>query len=1681
MSVRAPRRRRTGRAFGRLASLVASGLVVVQGVAFFGTAPVALAADPVVAGSLDNGVVNGAYVGFNSDQANLNPQDLSAAGTSDWRIWGRTSTSLAGDDRKAGGAGISTLTDVEGGAAIPLRALGTLGLGVGTGPSTQPFSVKWTDGAATPSATGVRTGLQHNNSTSSLVAGYGFSFTVPTTTEQQTLKVWVSAHHGVGRLVASIGTATYVDQNVVGGQNQGGVYTIDFTGTGAPSETLNVSWTLASVTSPSVTDSSGLPSSEGNAVIYAAALKSAQPAAPAPILVRAATGSNGGILGRVAGAVPNSTQTVTFSTATGCSPVAISQTIGSITVNTDADGAATYAVDISNLPTSGFVTATAKDSTHSQSPYSNCVALGPDNDSWPNALDISATGGNAGSGTPLGYTIDQPGQSRWFKFHVAPGQAVDVNLTGLPADYDLVLFSDINKAYSSLTQATSLTQVSANFAGQAFSAQAFSAQAFSAQAFSPDAYAGQAFSAQAFSADVFAGQAFSAQAFSGQAFSAQAFSGQAFSGQAFSAQAFSGQAFSGQAFSGQAFSAQAFSGQAFSGQAFSGQAFSGQAFSAQAFSAAQVQSVIAVSANGNTSDEETRSNTWLSDGDFYIRVAGKNGVSDLTHPFTLSVEVTGTSCNNVAPYGSAPDPSTAQGVKTVILYDSGRISTTATDAVAAGTEKQDLLTDLNTLAARPEVDGTVVDVAGDPRISHLNQQADANAGCPYAKNLVASALKDIVDSYRTSGNPDLKYVVLVGDDAAIPFFRYPDEALLAPESGFAGVGVKDATASKASLALNYVLSQDQYGSAIQVAVNASSFPTPDLAVGRLVETAAEAKGVVDAYLGTAAGTVGTPTSSFVSGYDFLSDVATTVQQELAGAVGSGGSNGSLIAPNNISHTDPASWTATQLKAALLGSTRHDLVFLGGHFNATSALAADFTSQLTTADLLNSTTDFKNAIVYSAGCHSGYSFVDPDASPGVGSVDWAQAFARKGATLLAGTGYQYGDTDFVMYSEQLYKNFTDQLIAGTGPVSVGDALVKAKREYLSSTPSLRGIDRKALLEATLFGLPMLSVDMPHRIDLTGDTSSVTAAPVDGGPGSHLGLRDATVDLDLSDTSADALTVHHKDLGTIQSDGTTITGPTATWYSGPAGITSKPYEPALPLVDKNVTVPGQTLRGVGFWSGDYTDITGMTPLTGAATEEIRGVHAAFDSPVFYPMRTSEANYFDALANGSTRLLVTPAQHRGETGLTSTLRLYSKMQFKLFYSSLFAPITGADGNTYKPALSGPPSILDLGAVETIGNTVNFDTHVVGDPSAGIQQVWVTYTGWDHSWHSLALTQDDHDSTHWTGSLPIPSGKDAGDLRFIEQAASGVGLVAVADNFGGYYSAVTFNKQSQTITFAATADATFGDGSFTISPTATSGLPVAIDASGKCTVSTTTSPATVTITGAGSCTITASQAGNATFAAATDVPRTFSIDRAKQTITFGSLAGKTVGDADFTVSATASSGLAVSFAATGACSIVGTTVHLTGAGSCTITASQGGNGNYLPAADVSQTFAITYRFDGFLQPINDPNNTAACPAPCSTSVFKAGSTVPVKFQLKRADGTPVQAAALPVFVGATRGSSTTAGVDETVSTDPATSAFRWDATAQQYIFNWSTKGQSAGYNYTLKVKVPDSGQILTVVVALR
>ncbi|MCV2370369.1 S8 family peptidase [Roseateles oligotrophus] len=162
-----------------------------------------------------------------------------------------------------------------------------------------------------------------------------------------------------------------------------------------------------------------------------------------------------------------------------------------------------------------------------------------------------------------------------------------------------------------------------------------------------------------------------------------------------------------------------------------------------------------------------------------------------------------------------------------------------------------------------------------------------------------------------------------------------------------------------------------------------------------------------------------------------------------------------------------------------------------------------------------------------------------------------------------------------------------------------------------------------------------------------------------------------------------------------------------------------------------------------------------------------------------------------------------------------------------------------------------------------------------------------------------------------------------------------------------------AQTITFAGLSNQVYG-ASTALVATASSGLAVSFASAtpAVCTVSANT----VSLLATGTCTITASQAGNASYAAASPLSRSFDVLRAAQTISFTGPADQVLGTAPPALTATASSGLAVGFASTTAsvCSVSGSSLSLLLAGTCTITASQAGDGNFTAAASVSRSFAV-------------------------------------------------------------------------------------------------------------------------------
>ena len=243
-----------------------------------------------------------------------------------------------------------------------------------------------------------------------------------------------------------------------------------------------------------------------------------------------------------------------------------------------------------------------------------------------------------------------------------------------------------------------------------------------------------------------------------------------------------------------------------------------------------------------------------------------------------------------------------------------------------------------------------------------------------------------------------------------------------------------------------------------------------------------------------------------------------------------------------------------------------------------------------------------------------------------------------------------------------------------------------------------------------------------------------------------------------------------------------------------------------------------------------------------------------------------------------------------------------------------------------------------------------------------------------------------------------------------------------GGLNQSLTVNYSNNTSAGTATASATFaGDanhagnsnnGGFTINPalvTATAGSYSGVydgstHALSACQVTgsytgtliCTNNPAGPVGPGVGSGAVTPSVSGDTlTNYSITSNSGSWNITLASQTISFTTNAPSSeVYNGQFTVAATATSSLAVTFTSSGACSNLGATYTMTsGTGTCFVMANQAGNTNYAAATQVTQTVNATLAS----QTINFTQPASPATYGASVSLVAAGGSSgnPVTFSV--------------------------------------------------------------------------------------
>jgi hypothetical protein len=845
-------------------------------------------------------------------------------------------------------------------------------------------------------------------------------------------------------------------------------------------------------------------------------------------------------------------------------------------------------------------------------------------------------------------------------------------------------------------------------------------------------------------------------------------------------------------------------------------------FDQGAYTSAQHRALIAYSARRGASPLLVIRNTWDRSGTWYFRFVGVNGAFDLVHPITFSATVKDNGCGALNMTPLAPSTTSVTAAKTLFLTDTAQFS-------AADGSTSSLTTRLSLFqTAHPELGIQIVDLKNDANISLNYGSWTAHPSCAAAANIVATSIQQLISKYRQSGS--LQYVVLVGGDHVIPYWRVPDESALGHERSFSPP-VADLSTSQAQLRQDYFMTQDFYGSASSISRPSHDMYLPStVSVGRLVENVTQISAMLNAYdaiggvlhtYDTSGGAVNEH-RALVTGYSGLARLASNVQSTL-GTTG-GMTVDSLIEDPTKGPSDPSAWTADQLRKAMLAdpatgapAPRHDILALQGHFSAIGALAADYKTAIYSSELKGaSNPSFQNTLVLTNGCHSVYNVANSDAINASVALDWAEVFAGQGMTSIGGTGYQYFDSDLLLLTSGILDNLTRQLTydpnpSGTHtPVPIGAALNAAKLNYVDGLVGMEGTAEKSIGVLTLNGLPFWSVDLYNRQPASGLVSWFNLNPTGSGGVTAIQRRTAFATYDVKPSYM----LSEQDLvrQVIDSGGNIIGTNVDSYFSvdGTAGVWASPYRPVLPQQTMNVhasNLSGYVARGNVLLSADYTDQTAnqlratpFRPYVEVPSTEFGGLHPHFNSSVFAPLQTS---YLNDLIGESLHVL--PMQYRstssGGTLLeTGTARLLSKPSYRVYYSSSTDPSV---------VFAGPPTIAQVRVTpSSTAGSVHVDVIVSGPLAVDLEDLLVSYTatGWPHLNSCSLITSGLDTSTvspcgnpvrtnlyqpsgsngylrMYSSDFASPTGK-AVDVQLFIQAISGTGVATQDTNAGLYYN---------------------------------------------------------------------------------------------------------------------------------------------------------------------------------------------------------------------------------------------------------------------------------------------------------
>jgi PKD repeat protein len=879
-----------------------------------------------------------------------------------------------------------------------------------------------------------------------------------------------------------------------------------------------------------------------------------------------------------------------------------------------------------------------------------------------------------------------------------PGSQAIAALTGLPADYDITLVAVPTSGSSDGPPVTSMDI----FPMDIFSMDIFPMDIFPMDIFSMDIFPMDIFSMDIFSMDIFPMDIFSMDIFSMDIFPMDIFPMDIFSMDIFPTTAIRGTDIS---------------------PAELGIDLPGA-------------EVVGFSANRGTASEQASARIDIAGTRLFAVVSGANGAFS-SSPYTLLVD------------SSVPaDLSKAYTQPRKLIDATSEIELFTNDAPLTlfvtqqqrfekyelnGGDWNALQNKLIELAGNDKVLGNIVSLD-----STIYNGWDMNPTSVDEANVTASLIREAILSYLDT-HRSIKYVVIVGDDDVVPYRRVPDETTFSNERLYAlNSLLKPGSPLYSSLLRGYNLTDDYYVDKEAQSFRGRELYTPDLPIGRLVETPQEIMAAADVFL--ASGGVLSPSNAFVSGYDFFTDGAQAMADNLAAA---GLTVDTLISDN---------WAAAQLRSNFLAADAPQIDAINAHFAHYAALSAyglthpgDVFTSKEVAAAGGAAPLLPGRVIFSLGCHAGLNVPDAESLPvssaaGIDpALDFPQAFAQQQAVYIASTGFGLGETEGIAGTELLMTNLSKTLVQGNS--MVGAALVAAKQAYFGSLSTVTEYDEKSSIQVTLYGLPM------YQVQPQAESSNVTT----NGSLAFAAITPAAITSDDLTLSGYALEK--------------VTKPNGNYFTADGDSQVTPGHPIQPrLVD---TIPqnaadgpvhGALLTAGTFQQDNNFDPVIARPSTGwqDKPQELKKI-----APVFWPAQLLSVNSLPTADGLQQTLVAIPGQFQPTNtsgDVVGIERYYDSLSLSLLRSKIDDWV--------------PPAIKRVDFIST-NNQVDID--IQANDKSGISRVVVLAIDSDGATGTVSTVYDGA-GTKIAGIVLQPN------RRFVIQVVDGANNISTWTGKGTY-----------------------------------------------------------------------------------------------------------------------------------------------------------------------------------------------------------------------------------------------------------------------------------------------------------